>query len=397
MAVILLFATGFIGYLPVPVLAAIVISALMNVVELHLAKRLFSVSRNEFWIFLAACMSVLCLGTIYGVVIGIALSFTEMILKAANPPRTVLGIIPGREGFFDLRKNPHAVPIRGTVIYRFSESLFFANIKIFKEDIESLIEDDTKTVIVDAGAVTSLDITAADQLEALAESLKKRGIRFYLTEHVDTVNEEMRKLGIGRLSEEGMVRRTITTALKAAGMEEPYPVKEREAGPSRYQAMTGLSAEEENSLEEFGWAFGGDVVSQIERRVHRIMESIHYMPDIEELVERGLPEDKDGWMNLGAFDEDEILRRIELHLDELPENLSDNKSIVLSLLEKRRQRIREELEQNHPELLSMLKQRREKLERRLMKQNPEAAMRLREWEKALSEGREKTDKTGNIR
>lgn len=397
MAVILLFATGFIGYLPVPVLAAIVISALMNVVELHLAKRLFSVSRNEFWIFLAACMSVLCLGTIYGVVIGIALSFTEMILKAANPPRTVLGIIPGREGFFDLRKNPHAVPIRGTVIYRFSESLFFANIKIFKEDIESLIEDDTKTVIVDAGAVTSLDITAADQLEALAESLKKRGIRFYLTEHVDTVNEEMRKLGIGRLIEEGMVRRTITTALKAAGMEEPYPVKEREAGPSRYQAMTGLSAEEENSLEEFGWAFGGDVVSQIERRVHRIMESIHYMPDIEELVERGLPEDKDGWMNLGAFDEDEILRRIELHLDELPENLSDNKSIVLSLLEKRRQRIREELEQNHPELLSMLKQRREKLERRLMKQNPEAAMRLREWEKALSEGREKTYKTGNIR
>ena len=209
-----------------------------------------------------------------------------------------------------------------------------------------MIEDDTKTVIVDAGAVTSLDITAADQLEALAESLKKRGIRFYLTEHVDTVNEEMRKLGIGRLIEEGMVRRTITTALKAAGMEEPYPVKEREAGPSRYQAMTGLSAEEENSLEEFGWAFGGDVVSQIERRVHRIMESIHHMPDIEELVERGLPEDKrrDG-MNLGAFDEDEILRRIELHLDELPENLSDNKSIVLSLLEKRRQRIREELEQ----------------------------------------------------
>lgn len=156
-------------------LAAIVISALMNVVELHLAKRLFSVSRNEFWIFLAACMSVLCLGTIYGVVIGIALSFTEMILKAANPPRTVLGIIPGREGFFDLRKNPHAVPIRGTVIYRFSESLFFANIKIFKEDIESLIEDDTKTVIVDAGAVTSLDITAARSAGGSGRKPEKEG------------------------------------------------------------------------------------------------------------------------------------------------------------------------------------------------------------------------------
>ena len=66
MALVLLGATGFIGYLPVPVLTAIVISALMNVVELHLAVRLFRVSRNEFYIFVAACVSVLVFGAIYG-------------------------------------------------------------------------------------------------------------------------------------------------------------------------------------------------------------------------------------------------------------------------------------------------------------------------------------------
>lgn len=54
MILLLLFGTGFIGYLPVPVLTAIVISALMKVVELDLAVRLFRVSRNEFYIFLAA-------------------------------------------------------------------------------------------------------------------------------------------------------------------------------------------------------------------------------------------------------------------------------------------------------------------------------------------------------
>ena len=59
MAAVLLCATGFIGYLPVPILTAIVISALMNVVELHLAVRLFKVSRNEFYIFVAACVSVI--------------------------------------------------------------------------------------------------------------------------------------------------------------------------------------------------------------------------------------------------------------------------------------------------------------------------------------------------
>ena len=51
-ALILLFGTGFIGYLPVPVLTAIVISALMDVVETHLAVRLFNVSRTEFYIFM---------------------------------------------------------------------------------------------------------------------------------------------------------------------------------------------------------------------------------------------------------------------------------------------------------------------------------------------------------
>ena len=61
MAVVLIGATGFIEYLPVPVLTAIVISALMNVVETHLAVRLFKVSRNEFYIFIAAGIGVLFL------------------------------------------------------------------------------------------------------------------------------------------------------------------------------------------------------------------------------------------------------------------------------------------------------------------------------------------------
>lgn len=104
MALILLFGTGFIGYLPVPVLTAIVISALMDVVETHLAVRLFKVSRTEFYIFMAAGFSVLCLGTIYGVIIGILLSFVAVILKATNPPRSFRGMIPGRDAYFDLSK-----------------------------------------------------------------------------------------------------------------------------------------------------------------------------------------------------------------------------------------------------------------------------------------------------
>ena len=181
MALVLLGATGFIGYLPVPVLTAIVISALMNVVELHLAVRLFRVSRNEFYIFVAACVSVLVFGTIYGVVIGLLLSFVAVVLRATNPPRSFRGMIPGKEAYYDLKRNRNAYPIRHTVIYRFSENLFFANIKVFQTDIENSIKEDTKVVIVDAAAINSIDITAADRLEMMAENFERNKDLHYRT------------------------------------------------------------------------------------------------------------------------------------------------------------------------------------------------------------------------
>lgn len=378
--------TGFIGLLPVPVLTAIVISALMKVVEFDLAKRLFKVSRNEFYIFMAAFFAVLILGTIYGVVIGILLSFVAVIIRATNPPRAFLGMIPGREGFFDTSKNRHAHELEHVIIYQFSESLFFANIKIFQEDIEKSIQEDTKVVIVDASAVTSIDITAADRLEMLVAKLEKQGVRFYITEHMATVNDQMRKLGIGHLIEEGHVRRTITAALHDAGIKEPYPLSGLDE--TRRKMILSIPAEVENSLEEFAWAFGDDTVSQIELRVHHVLKSIHQMPDLEELLEGGLEKSLETWKSLGAIDEDEFLRRMELHMDELPENLTgqDNRTVILGLLEKRRHRIMEQLQQEHPEILERLKASRIKLEQRLERQNPEAVKRLHEWEERLKTG-----------
>ena len=386
MAVVLVCATGFIGYLPVPILTAIVISALMNVVELHLAIRLFKVSRNEFYIFVAACISVLFLGTIYGVVIGLLLSFIAVVLRATNPPRTFYGMIPGKEAYYDLKRNRNAYPIKNTIIYRFSENLFFANIKIFQSDIESSIKEDTKIVIVDAGAINSIDITAADRLEMMAKNFDKQGIHFYITEHSENVNEQMRSLGIGHLIEEGKVRRTILAALHDAGISSPCPLEIPEQVHAVHEAM--IPAEEENTLEEFAWAFGDDAVEEIEKKVHQVMEQLHKLPDLERLAELGIEEKLKNWHSLGVIDEDEILRRMELHLDELPENLKGDRKLILQLIEKRRRKIEQQLLIHHPEIVEHLKKSRERLEKRLEKQNPEAARKLHKWEEEIREKKE---------
>ena len=96
----------------------------MDVVEVHLAILLYKVSRNEFYIFMAACISVLFLGTIYGVLIGVLLSFFAVITKSANPTRSFLGVIPGKDGYYDLIRNVHAYPINGVVMYQFNERFF---------------------------------------------------------------------------------------------------------------------------------------------------------------------------------------------------------------------------------------------------------------------------------
>ena len=179
MIAILLYATDFIKYLPVPVLTAIVISALMGATEFHLAKRLWKISRTEFFIFVGAFLGVLLLGTINGVLIGVLLSFVEMIIRSANPARCFLGIQPGHKNFHDTR-NDLIFPVKNVVIYRFSSSLFFANCDIFQNDVENAVKEDTKAIIIDARGIGNIDITAADRIKAMYENFKKQNIRLTL-------------------------------------------------------------------------------------------------------------------------------------------------------------------------------------------------------------------------
>lgn len=132
MIVLLLCGTGFIQYLPVPVLTAIVISALLGATEFDLMARLWKVSRTECMIFAGAFFGVLLLGTINGVLIGILLSFAEVIIRTAKPSTCFLGIQPGHKHFRDLKESSQIHALSGVLVYRFSSNLFFANVQVLK-------------------------------------------------------------------------------------------------------------------------------------------------------------------------------------------------------------------------------------------------------------------------
>ena len=373
MIVLLLCGTGFIQYLPVPVLTAIVISALLGATEFDLMARLWKVSRTECMIFAGAFFGVLLLGTINGVLIGILLSFAEVIIRTAKPSTCFLGIQPGHKHFRDLKESSQIHALSGVLVYRFSSNLFFANIGVLQKDIEEHIKDDTKAVILDAGGIGSLDITAADRLEILYNSLKEKGIRFYITEHIADVNEQLRKLGLGYLIEEGCVRRTIHIALKDMGINRPYPleggVDNEERSASRKRA--------DNRVQEFVWAFGSETEEEIEKQIVLQIEQLKQTGDVENLFHGR-------WAHMEALDEDEWLEHLEEHLKEIVNISGKDEMTLAGKLEAHRKEVHDRIAKEHPELAERFKERRHLLDEHLKEHRPEVyelVLELREKRK----------------
>ena len=250
MALILLFGTPLLQFMPVPVLTGIVIFALMSIMELDMFLRLVRYNKNEALIFLASFFGVLLFGTIKGVFIGCFLSFGEITARSVNPPTTFVGRIPGQGNYHSISRNKHSYPIRHTLIYRFSGNLFFANIDRFENDILSAIKPDTRQIIIDARGIGNIDITALDRLVILIKKLNDRGIKFYITEHDHSLNDMIRAQGFESLIDSGVMRRRITFALSDAGLEKPYELEGMEDYDYTYSDLN------HEKLAEAEWLYG---------------------------------------------------------------------------------------------------------------------------------------------
>lgn len=378
MVLVLLFGTKLLVYLPVPMLTGIVVCALIGIIEKKVAVKTWKADKREFAIFAAAFLGVLLLGTIYGVICGVILSFIQVIIRAVIPPKTFLGIIPGHEGFYNLKRNRNARPIKHTVIYRFSGNLFFANISAFQKDIEDAIKSDTRQVIVDARGIGCIDITAADRLVLIHRKLKDRGVSLYFTEHGSGVNDQLRSFGMGHLIEEGMVRRTITLALRASGVEKPYPLE----GVDKAEEYPYIEANER--LAEFEWAFGDTAEEQMEHLVAEIAENLEHAKkiNVQTLVEA---ESDTSWGKVGLFDEDELLDRLEIYISELKKTGDTTLEVgeIEKRIEQRRKVVEEKINRLNPNGLEMLKRHREEIEEHIKSEHPDYYEQIMEIRKEL--------------
>jgi SulP family sulfate permease len=177
LALFLLFLTPIIARLPQVALAAILIYAGFGLVEFDVMARIYRHYPRSAVVAALTTLCVLVAGVVPGIVFGVALSLLGLINRISNPPDGVLSEIPGR-GFHDLGE-PHAQTLPGLIAYRFYAPLLFSNAGHFVARIRGLIAASPQPVrwfVIDAQAITDIDVTAVEALHSLHLELQKQGI-----------------------------------------------------------------------------------------------------------------------------------------------------------------------------------------------------------------------------
>lgn len=200
-APLLIFGTATFSDIPITVLAAIVIVAVLPFVKVGEARRLWRVQRSDFWVAMLAFWGTLFLGLELGVLLAVATSITLIVYRVSRPHIPELGRLPGTDSFVERDRHSEAQTYPGTAIVRVEAPLYFTNAEPLANRLKRLELDhpDLHTIVLDASGVNHLDATADHELRTLANGYRARDIRLLFVNVDDNVREVMDASGLTEL------------------------------------------------------------------------------------------------------------------------------------------------------------------------------------------------------
>ena len=183
-AIILTFFTDWFYYLPKSVLGAIIIVAVIKLINYKYAIRLYKIRKDEFLVLLFTFIATLFIGITEGILFGIIFSFLLLVYRTSKPHYAFLGRIGSTNYFKNIKRFPDEVVLRDDlIILRFDAQLFFGNIHFFKKLVFDSLNKNPKKVkgfIINARSMNYIDSTAIEQLIDIIEKIQEKGIRVML-------------------------------------------------------------------------------------------------------------------------------------------------------------------------------------------------------------------------
>ncbi|CAD5183213.1 unnamed protein product [Musa acuminata subsp. malaccensis] len=235
-AITLLFLTPLFHYTPLVVLSAIIVAAMLGLINYEAAMHLWQVDKIDFCVCMCAYLGVVFGSVEIGLVIAVAISILRVLLFVARPRTTVLGNIPNSSIYRRMDQYSEAQSVPGVLILRVDAPIYFANASYLRERISRWMDEEEEKlqskgeigiqyVILDLGAVGSIDSSGIDMLKEINKSMDRKGVQLVLANPGSEVMKKLDKSKALETIRQQWIFLTVAEAVAACNSFSLHPCK----------------------------------------------------------------------------------------------------------------------------------------------------------------------------
>jgi len=215
-AIVLLFLTVPIQYMPKAVLSSVVFLIGIELVDLAGMRKVLRLRLDEFVVAALVAATVVCVGVEQGIVLAIVASIIDHMRRSYRPGTAVLQHGPDNS-WHGVPAEPHARSLPGLVVYRFAGTLYYANASMFFEQTSAFANaaDPPTWLCLDAAAIPDIDYSGGETIRQLHGELVEHGIKLVIAEPIGSVREVLDRYGLTDLLGADAIYATIDDAVSA--------------------------------------------------------------------------------------------------------------------------------------------------------------------------------------
>ena len=234
----LLFFTSLFFYLPIAVLAGIIMVAVIRLINVRYAIDLYKTRRDEFFLLLVTCLLTLFVGISEGILIGALLSLLLIVIRTSKPHYAVLAKVSGTNYYKNISRFETDTKIDDDIlIMRFDAQLFFGNRDYFRKVVFEEVEKkpNLKGFVLVARGITYIDSSGLSTLGAMIRSLQQKGILFMVAGAIGPARDVLQQSKLTDLiQEKNMFAKTADAVDYFKGKVVPTDVQKKIASQTNH-------------------------------------------------------------------------------------------------------------------------------------------------------------------
>ena len=189
----LLFLTPLFYYLPIPILAAIIMVSIFGLIDFKYPMKLWKKNRDESLAFFITFIITMSVGIPQGILFGVLFSLLTMIYRTSKPHIAILGKVKNTEYYKNISRFEKDVVIEENIlVFRFDAQLYFGNQNFFKKELLNQVElkgNKLELIIINAEAINYIDSSALTMLEKLCVDIKNSGVKIMISGAIGPIRD----------------------------------------------------------------------------------------------------------------------------------------------------------------------------------------------------------------